>query len=187
MTDESTANASGHVESARVEDVEAQTAREEEEDLGVELRARAFSHSGPSVFLSFEDINFTVTDSAPGRQVPFWRRQKDAAPAKKKTILEDISGFIAPGELVALMGASGAGKTSLLNILAGKNKEYSGKVRVNGQRVSKQMRRSIAFCQQVRAWAGPRAAARRSVSDGLSVRAAHWLSRVGRRTCSSAP
>lgn len=136
-------------------DLEAQTAREEEADLGVELRARAFSHSGPSVFLSFEDINFTVTDSAPRKWQPFWRAREEAAPPKKKTILEDISGFVAPGELVALMGASGAGKTSLLNILAGKNKEFSGKVRVNGQRVSKQLRRSIAFCQQVRARAGP--------------------------------
>ena len=38
--------------------------------------------------------------------------------AKTKTILEDVSGFAKPGELVAIMGASGGGKTSLLNILA---------------------------------------------------------------------
>ncbi|PQE32933.1 abc transporter cdr4 protein [Rutstroemia sp. NJR-2017a WRK4] len=35
-----------------------------------------------------------------------------------KIILEDIEGWVKPGSLVALMGASGAGKTSLLNVLA---------------------------------------------------------------------
>jgi ABC-type multidrug transport system ATPase subunit len=36
----------------------------------------------------------------------------------KKKILNNINGYAKPGELVAIMGASGSGKTSLLNFLA---------------------------------------------------------------------
>lgn len=36
----------------------------------------------------------------------------------KKKILTNVSGYARPGELVAIMGASGGGKTSLLNIMA---------------------------------------------------------------------
>jgi ABC-type multidrug transport system ATPase subunit len=38
----------------------------------------------------------------------------------KKQILENLSGSILAGEVVGLMGGSGAGKTSLLNTLAGR-------------------------------------------------------------------
>eukprot|EP00438_Fugacium_kawagutii_P014394 Skav221734 [mRNA] locus=scaffold542:423455:424120:- [translate_table: standard] len=49
----------------------------------------------------------------------------------KKTILDDISGSMKGGEVCALMGPSGAGKTSLLNVLAGRVRSR-GKVSVNG-------------------------------------------------------
>ncbi|CAL8467764.1 g7302 [Coccomyxa elongata] len=55
----------------------------------------------------------------------------------KKTILNDISGTAKPGRLLAIMGPSGGGKTSLLNALAGqvpstKGMELQGNVTVNG-------------------------------------------------------
>ena len=37
---------------------------------------------------------------------------------KRQTILKSVSGFAAPGQATYIMGASGAGKTSLLNIMA---------------------------------------------------------------------
>lgn len=35
-----------------------------------------------------------------------------------KKILNNVSGYAKPKEMVAIMGASGSGKTSLLNVLA---------------------------------------------------------------------
>ncbi|KAJ2984075.1 hypothetical protein NUW58_g6140 [Xylaria curta] len=55
-----------------------------------------------------------------------------------KQILGDIRGIAHPGEITAIMGASGAGKTSFLDILARKNKRghFSGDFYVNGEKVS---------------------------------------------------
>ncbi|MBR3767012.1 MAG: ATP-binding cassette domain-containing protein [Clostridia bacterium] len=48
-----------------------------------------------------------------------------------KTILEDISFSVNKGECVALTGASGAGKTTLMRIIAGLEKPDSGEVKIN--------------------------------------------------------
>ncbi|KAL7620149.1 FAD-dependent urate hydroxylase [Parahypoxylon ruwenzoriense] len=55
-----------------------------------------------------------------------------------KTILGDIGGIAHPGEITAIMGASGAGKTSFLDILARKNKrgQTGGDFYVNGEKVT---------------------------------------------------
>lgn len=55
-----------------------------------------------------------------------------------KNILSGIQGAAHPGEITAIMGASGAGKTTFLDILARKNKrgQVSGEFYVNGEKVS---------------------------------------------------
>ncbi|CAG0892107.1 unnamed protein product [Darwinula stevensoni] len=51
-----------------------------------------------------------------------------------KEILKGLDGRMKPGELTAIMGPSGAGKTSLMNVLAGyRLKNVTGKVEVNGR------------------------------------------------------
>jgi len=57
---------------------------------------------------------------------------------KNKQILHDISGAVHPGQIMAIMGASGAGKTTFLDILARKNKRgtASGNIYVNGEKIS---------------------------------------------------
>lgn len=54
----------------------------------------------------------------------------------KREILRNIDGYCPGGEVTAILGASGAGKTSLLNILAArvsssKNVKLTGKVLAN--------------------------------------------------------
>jgi ATP-binding cassette subfamily C protein len=50
-----------------------------------------------------------------------------------KLVLEDVSLCIEPGEFITIAGASGGGKTTLLDLVAGLLTPLSGRVLVNGQ------------------------------------------------------
>ena len=68
-----------------------------------------------------------------------------------KTLLDDISLSIYPGEVIALMGPSGAGKTALLECLTGKRQPTKGKVYLNGQPLHKnwdEFQHSIGYVPQ---------------------------------------
>lgn len=54
-----------------------------------------------------------------------------------KPILQDISLSIPQGKLVAIMGGSGCGKTTLLRLLSGQVKPQSGSVWVDGCEVNR--------------------------------------------------
>ncbi|KAL8880675.1 MAG: hypothetical protein Q9198_001960 [Flavoplaca austrocitrina] len=62
-----------------------------------------------------------------------------------KQILSGIQGIALPGQIMAIMGASGAGKTTFLDILARKNKRgvTEGNFYVNGERVLDHEYRSV--------------------------------------------
>jgi ABC-type multidrug transport system ATPase subunit len=64
---------------------------------------------------------------------------------KGKQILSDIQGVVHPGELLAIMGASGAGKTTFLDLLARKNKrgQVQGEFFINGEKVADDDFRSV--------------------------------------------
>ncbi|CAG0902518.1 unnamed protein product, partial [Darwinula stevensoni] len=63
--------------------------------------------------------------------VHYWVRDHDG---EMKEILKGLDGRMKPGELTAVMGPSGAGKTSLMNVLTGfRQKGVTGKVEVNGR------------------------------------------------------
>lgn len=53
------------------------------------------------------------------------------------TILKNIDLYIEEGEFVSIMGASGSGKSSLISILSGLDKNYTGDVNVCGENLSK--------------------------------------------------
>lgn len=68
-----------------------------------------------------------------------------------KQILSGVMGAVHPGELMAIMGASGAGKTTFLDILARKNKKGSstGEFYVNGEKIiDEEFRSVIGFVDQ---------------------------------------
>ena len=68
-----------------------------------------------------------------------------------KQILSGIQGIALPGQLTAIMGASGAGKTTFLDILARKNKRgiVHGNFYVNGEKVQdNEYRNVIGFVDQ---------------------------------------
>lgn len=68
-----------------------------------------------------------------------------------KKLLSRVQGISLPGEVTAIMGASGAGKTTFLDILARKNKrgQVSGDFYVNGEKVSDtEFRNVVGFVDQ---------------------------------------
>ncbi|RKP36699.1 ABC-2 type transporter [Dimargaris cristalligena] len=68
-----------------------------------------------------------------------------------KPILHSVNGLVQPGQIMAIMGASGAGKTTFLDILARRNKSGTvfGEVLVNGQLVDDaEYKRVVGFVDQ---------------------------------------
>ena len=68
-----------------------------------------------------------------------------------RTILDNISGTVKPGQVMAIMGASGAGKSTFLDIIARKEKRglVGGQTLVNGREVSdSDFKRVMGFVDQ---------------------------------------
>ncbi|EYC40681.1 hypothetical protein Y032_0601g502 [Ancylostoma ceylanicum] len=81
-----------------------------------------------------------------------------SAKARRRPVLRKVSGVALPREVLAIMGSSGAGKTTLMNILAfqsSKEVESNGAVLVNGKAMTKyEMRRMSAYVQQIDLFCG---------------------------------
>lgn len=126
---------------------------------------------------------------------------KKGQPAKK--LLNDVWGEVPKTETTAIMGASGAGKTSLLNVLAGRARTggritIAADVRLNNYAVdptSIKVRKSIAFVAQddsLQATATPREAIRfsaklrlpRSTTESqLDILATRMIHELGLTAC----
>ncbi len=76
----------------------------------------------------FHDVHFAYAadDSAPGLDVG------PGVAAKGREVLQDLSFRMSPGEVVALVGPSGAGKTSIANLLCRFYDPISGQIMVDG-------------------------------------------------------
>jgi ATP-binding cassette subfamily G (WHITE) protein 2 (SNQ2) len=69
---------------------------------------------------------------------------------KELQLLDKVSGYVKPGQLVALMGSSGAGKTTLMDVLAQRKDSgrIEGSILVNGKPQSVTFQRTTGYCEQ---------------------------------------
>ena len=70
---------------------------------------------------------------------------------KKLQLLSDITGAFKPGVLTALMGVSGAGKTTLMDVLSGRKTGgiIEGDIRIGGYpKVQQTFARISGYCEQ---------------------------------------
>jgi len=67
-----------------------------------------------------------------------------------QTIMEGVSGRFSSGTCTAIMGPSGAGKTTVISLITGKYKKTHGKITVNGNVVNglQKWKREVAFVPQ---------------------------------------
>jgi len=64
------------------------------------------------------------------------------------TAVDDVSLDVAPGEVVGLLGANGAGKTTVIRMLLGLVPPTSGVLRLFGERPSRQTRQRLGYVPQ---------------------------------------
>ncbi|XP_057494530.1 ABC transporter G family member 1-like isoform X2 [Actinidia eriantha] len=86
---------------------------------GQEDVEKGFRNDG--IMLTWEDLWVTVSDGKGNR----------------RAIIQGLTGYARPGELLAIMGPSGCGKSTLLDSLAGRlgaNTEQAGDILINGRK-----------------------------------------------------
>lgn len=77
--------------------------------------------------------------------------KKRGSNEKKLQLLCDITGSFRPGVLTALMGVSGAGKTTLMDVLCGRKTSgvIEGEIRIGGYpKVQTTFARISGYCEQ---------------------------------------
>ncbi|KAJ3054386.1 hypothetical protein HDU99_007787 [Rhizoclosmatium hyalinum] len=98
--------------------------------------------------VAFKNIDFSVMilDKEKAKEPGF----RFVQPKMSKRLLKGVSGIFQPGRLTAVMGASGAGKTSLLQVLAGEARQGSltGSILINGEEVKGNMKKVSGFVFQ---------------------------------------
>ena len=99
------------------------------------LSRRAYDKHGPIYLDDSDDENTRLMMDHKPTALQF---QNVSYHLNGKQILQGVRGTAQPGQIMAIMGASGAGKTTFLDILARKNKRgvISGDFYINGERVS---------------------------------------------------
>ncbi|KAK6239551.1 hypothetical protein QUC31_005020 [Theobroma cacao] len=95
------------------------------------------------ITISFENVQYFVDTPKKVREQGF--------PHRKLQLLQDITGAFRPGILTALMGASGAGKTTLMDVLSGRKTggHIDGEIKIGGYpKIQETYARISAYCEQ---------------------------------------
>lgn len=121
-----------------------------DEETGANQHAGAGEHKYEGdTSSSDEDIKGVATNET----VFTWQNVNYTIPYKgaERKLLQDVQGYVRPGKLTALMGGSGAGKTTLMNTLA--QRIHFGVVQgdflVDGRPLPKSFQRSSGFAEQM--------------------------------------
>ncbi|KAG2885028.1 Pleiotropic drug resistance protein 1 [Phytophthora cactorum] len=101
--------------------------------------------SPPEHKKNFVPVTLAFTD--------LWYSVPDPANLKEDIdLLKGVSGFALPGSVTALMGSSGAGKTTLMDVIAGRKTggKIRGEILLNGHPATElAIRRSTGYCEQM--------------------------------------
>ncbi|GMF46214.1 unnamed protein product [Phytophthora lilii] len=90
------------------------------------------------VTVAFQDLHYWVPDPH--------------NPKEQLELLKGINGYAIPGSITALMGSTGAGKTTLMDVIAGRKTggKITGKILLNGYEATDlAIRRSTGYCEQM--------------------------------------
>lgn len=95
--------------------------------------------------LSWTDLEYSVG-------ITLHRGMCRRAVQSRKMVLSNLTGFVRSGQMCALMGPSGSGKSSLLSVLAGhmpaRGRLERGSVQINGESLDKGLRRMAGYVFQ---------------------------------------
>lgn len=103
------------------------------------------------ISLVCKNIRYYVTDPVSSKGVKLIKHSDDREIQGKLQLLKVISFYVEPGKLTALMGGSGAGKTTLMDILAFRKTigVIRGDIMANGRRIRKQSwSRVVGYVEQ---------------------------------------
>ncbi|KAG7397092.1 hypothetical protein PHYBOEH_001243 [Phytophthora boehmeriae] len=101
------------------------------------MRCFQWKHFVP-VSVAFKDLWYAVPDPT--------------NPKETIDLFKGISGYALPGTITALMGSSGAGKTTLMDVIAGRKTggKIQGQILLNGHPATDlAIRRSTGYCKQM--------------------------------------
>lgn len=90
------------------------------------------------VIIAFQNLWYSVPDPSD--------------PNESIDLLKGVSGYALPGSMTALMGSSGAGKTTLMDVIAGRKTggQIRGKILLNGYEATDlAIRRCTGYCEQM--------------------------------------